>query len=829
MILTELPGVSTDAQQAPTGWHTHAVVTFNGSRDTEIRTGRNYKTKALQEIFENETPDAVAKEDAPAFIPSSYHQHDARTHAVQRDCGSFVCITGDIDKGNHSLNEVVGLVVVFAGKGTAYKVYSSAGATTDNQKWRVLIPLAVPVQFQEWQDLQRSLIKSMRAGGVELDAALTRSGQPVYLPNVPPTNRGEDGQPVFHQTQHVNGVGFDLKRSTTAARWLGAVKVEREKAAVETLRVHAAAKIKTAERAASGEGSPIDRFNDEHDVEGLLSEYGYTSGPGAHWRSPMQTTSSYGTLVSDQHWVSVSGSDRAAGLGCETKDGHSHGDAFDLFVHFEHKGDRVAALKACSPGGGSKPSPGQITAPAAPIATDDEQVEVEVEAPHLSEIALAEEFAAAAAGAFRWSPGLDWMHNQGSHWTRDIKLQRFTLAKAICKDAAQTAERPQLKAKTASAGTASAVLNLARSEPGIVTDVKEWDAHTMILNTPGDAYDLETGRPISREGLLFMQVAGVAPSTMPTPTWERFVHGIFSEDLELVEFIQRLCGYSLTGSVSEQKLFYLYGSGANGKSVFLEVLRNVAGTYSHNLPSEALMTAKHERHPTTFAALQGKRVAVSSEIEDGAHWAESRIKSLTGDATMTAHFMRQDEFTFAITHKHILAGNFKPRLKGDDFAIVRRMILVPFEQTFNGERADARLPEKLRAEYPGILQWFIEGARKWAKSGLRIPASVLDSSKDYMAEQNDIGLWMEDACEIGFLFEESTKKLYASYSIWKEELGERPQSAKAWSERLLKAHPSFKRVPRCEGSRDRGFVGLKLRSAASTSSTASTFSRWAKA
>lgn len=270
-------------------------------------------------------------------------------------------------------------------------------------------------------------------------------------------------------------------------------------------------------------------------------------------------------------------------------------------------------------------------------------------------------------------------------------------------------------------------------------------------------------------------------------------------------------GYAMTGCKTEQKLFYLYGSGANGKSVFLEVLENIAGAYAHNLPSEALMTSKHERHPTTFAALQSKRLAISSEIEDGAHWAESKIKSLTGDATMTAHFMRQDEFTFPITHKHILAGNFKPRLKGDDPAVVRRMVLVPFNQTFSGARRDDRLAEKLRAEYPGILQWFIDGARKWSESGLQIPAAVLHSSSEYMAEQNDIAMWLDDACEIGVMFEDSVANLYTSYKYWKDIQGEKAQSSKSWGDRLLAANSMFKRVPRLAGARDRGFVGLTLR------------------
>jgi putative DNA primase/helicase len=823
MSLNPLPGVSTDKDKASINWHAHTVLVFNGSRDTNIHGGRDYRTRTLEDIFEDDTPASVDKEDAPAFIPSSYKKFDARKHEVQREQGLFVCLTGDLDKGNHNLEEVAELVEAFAGPGTAYRVYSSASATDENQKWRVLIPLVEPVPFQAWQDLQWSLIKYMESEDVKLDTALTRAGQPVYLPNVPTAKRESWGEPLFHQNHTTTGQGFDLENSEIASQWLGAAEADRWEAEEEATRVRAAAKIKTAKRVAGGVGSPIDKFNDEHDVEGLMESYGYKPGPGRNWRSPMQTSSSCGTMVIDQHWISVSGSDREAGLGSATKDGHSHGDAFDLFLYFEHKGDRTAALKAWSPRGGSKPGPCRTPAPAAAVTPDNGQDspevvgegEVEAPAPHLSEIALAEEFAARGEGLFRWSPGMDWMHNKGSHWVRDIRLQRSMLAKSICKGAADTAERPQLKAKTASSSTTTSVLSLARSEPGIITDVNEWDINPMVLNTPGDAYDLSTGLPVSREGLLLIQVAGVAPTKTPTPVWDKFVNEVFGGDVDMVEFIQRLGGYALTGSVKEQKLFYLYGSGANGKSVFLEVLRSISGSYAHNLPSEALMTSKHERHPTSFAALQGKRLAISCEMDDGMHWAEAKIKSLTGDPTITARFMRGDDFEFAITHKHILAGNFKPRLKGDDFAMARRMVLVPFNQTFQGARRDDGLSEKLKGEYSGILQWFIEGARKWSESGLKIPALVLEASKEYMSQQNDIALWIEEQCEVGPMLEDTTKNLYASYVEWKAEQGEKPQAKKTWSERMENA--KFERLDRTTGSRDRGFRGLKLLKLSSSS------------
>ena len=204
------------------------------------------------------------------------------------------------------------------------------------------------------------------------------------------------------------------------------------------------------------------------------------------------------------------------------------------------------------------------------------------------------------------------------------------------------------------------------------------------------------------------------------------------------------------------------------------------------------MTSRNEGHPTMYAALQGKRLAVSSEIEDTAHWAESRIKSLTGDESLTSRRMRQDFFTFDITHKHVIAGNSRPRLKGDDFAMIRRMVLIPFRERFEGLRRDPLLPQKLKVEYPGILSWFIEGARKWAIDGLLIPSLVRRASDEYMLDQNDIALWVAECCVESKDYSERSSDLYESFREWKTRQGEVASSTKVFSPRLERLFPKKK-------------------------------------
>jgi putative DNA primase/helicase len=401
-----------------------------------------------------------------------------------------------------------------------------------------------------------------------------------------------------------------------------------------------------------------------------------------------------------------------------------------------------------------------------------------------TELELAKRFGEALRGSLRWSPGLDWLRNAGTHWERDLLLTRFNAAKDICRAAASEADSPKIATRIGTASTVNAILSLARAEDEMATPASEWDRDTMVLNTPGPAIDLETGKEVSRNGLLFTQLTTVAPERRKAERWAGFLREVFGGDAEMIEFIQRLAGYSLTGSIREQKLFFLHGSGANGKSVFLDMLRAVGGSYAYNLPAEALMSTRHSGHPTMLASLRGKRLAVSSEVEEGSHWSEARIKSLTGDETLTARYMRQDFFEFRQTAKHLVSGNYRPRLRGDDYAMTRRLVLIPFNQRFEGERRDDHLLDKLKAELPGVLQWAVDGAVKWARDGLAIPSSVLDASRQYASEQNDLELWIADCCRRDPAASAGAKPLYDSFRRWKEASGERAPSTKSFSQRL---------------------------------------------
>lgn len=332
-----------ESARALAAWRNYSVMYFDGAFNTRIGTDTRYRTLTLGEIW-NFQPTCRDKEKAPAFIPSSYNAPDARTHRIQQEKGLFVALCGDIDSGNHDVQRIDSVVRSLCGPRVARLIYSSSSATREDQRWRVIVPLAQPLGYSEWHQCQEGFFSWMEANGVRMDWSLARAAQPVFLPNVPPDRRGEDGLPVFFQSSSQIGEGL-RPTAPVFANWIakrrekgGGAEPEKEAAVLPPL-------------ANIGTNGPIDRFNASNPIEDLLRKYGYAQSPnGADWRSPHQTTSSFATTVfaeegSKPRWCSLSQSDAAVGLGAVTN-GCRWGDAFDLFTFYEHGGDRGAALAA---------------------------------------------------------------------------------------------------------------------------------------------------------------------------------------------------------------------------------------------------------------------------------------------------------------------------------------------------------------------------------------------------------------------------------------------------------------------------------------------------
>lgn len=329
----------------------HAVTLATGEPNGSPRAGTPYPTATWDDIRSLvETPAGRPKDRARLVVLSTYVEHDGRTHAVQRERGVFHGLAVDIDKGNPSLSDVVDAVQQVVG-GCRAEVYSSSSAGPDNRKWRVLIPLAEPVAGADYADTQLALFALLGQQGLECDDTLSRAAQPVYLPNVPPERRGEDGQPVFYQWRHIDAP--DLRLTNEHAVVVQRERMRAEAAAQRAAEVARAEEYKAqrlAHVAATGDDfEPIQHFKDNHTVAEMLARYGFVhkeGGRGNHWRSPLSQSGSYSTEDRGDHWVTVSNWAHAHNVGRVSSSGHRYGDAFDLYAFFEHGGDRREAVRA---------------------------------------------------------------------------------------------------------------------------------------------------------------------------------------------------------------------------------------------------------------------------------------------------------------------------------------------------------------------------------------------------------------------------------------------------------------------------------------------------
>lgn len=405
-----------------------------------------------------------------------------------------------------------------------------------------------------------------------------------------------------------------------------------------------------------------------------------------------------------------------------------------------------------------------------------------------SEDALALEYVDRNCHRLKWTEGMGWFRDSGSRWASDKLLRRFSYSRELVREVASKLSDKQqgIARKIASKATVNNIVDLACSDSRIVLSVDAWDSDPMALNTPGGVVDLRSGLIRPRAGDFFTQCTEITPDPdMPMPVTSNFLSQIFEDDEDMVEFVRRVLGYFITADRREQKIFFAHGVGSNGKSTLFDLFRWVCGTYALKIPPSVLMVQKVPAHSTELAQLRGKRIAISSELEEGSHWAEARIKELTGEETLNARVMRGDPFEFTQTQKHLIVGNFKPRLRGGDPAVVRRFVLIPFAKKFEGSELDMSLPTKLRSEAPAFLSWIIGGARDWYENGIGIPAKVQRSSQEYMETNDDIAMWLSECCvmESGSPLPKASE-LYESFADWIKSRGQFACSLRVWGERM---------------------------------------------
>jgi putative DNA primase/helicase len=381
------------------------------------------------------------------------------------------------------------------------------------------------------------------------------------------------------------------------------------------------------------------------------------------------------------------------------------------------------------------------------------------------------------------------------------------LVRQVCRSAAQEASTPAEARQIASHKKMSAVLRIAAADPRIAVPASLWDAHPMLLNTPAGVVDLTTGETRPHDpGLLISQMTTASPGS-DCPRWTAFLEEITGGDADLQAYLARLAGYCLTGSTREQVFAFLHGHGANGKSVLLQTLASIMGSYAATAAQDTFMASRGERHLTEMAGLRAARLVLVSETDDGRSWAEARIKAITGGEKLRANFMRQDHFEFTPQFKLLVAGNHRPTLNAVGEAMRRRLHLVPFTVTIPPGRRDLRLAEKLLAERDGILGWMLAGCAAWQRQGLAPPKCVTTAAEDYFEEEDLVGQWIEEWCLLGAEHKALAAQLFQSWQVWAEARGFPPGSQKSLGE-ALRARGFTPTTVR----RGRGWSGIALRS-----------------
>jgi putative DNA primase/helicase len=399
---------------------------------------------------------------------------------------------------------------------------------------------------------------------------------------------------------------------------------------------------------------------------------------------------------------------------------------------------------------------------------------------------------------FRFVPAArKWLVWSRGRWRADETGEARRAAKEIARrllvEAAQREHEEQRKRALRWALTSQseqrlrAMLTVAESEPELVLAADQLDADPWLLSVANGTLDLRTGtlRPHDPAQLISLGSEVIFDPTAACPRWLRFLEEVFDGDRELIEFVQRAAGYSLTGDTREHALFVLHGSGANGKSTLMETLERLPGGLARTSAFDTFMRTRDKGTRNDLARLQRARLVAASESGEGRRLDEATVKTLTGGDTIAARFLYGEFFEFRPEFKLWLVTNHRPRVDGDDDAIWRRLRLIPFEVSFIG-REDRNLRPTLERELPAILAWAVQGCLAWQREGLGMAGAVESATREYREDEDVLGAFIEERCELGLAEEVEAATLRTAYEAFCKELGERPLTASALGKRLAR-------------------------------------------
>jgi putative DNA primase/helicase len=315
---------------------------------------------------------------------------------------------------------------------------------------------------------------------------------------------------------------------------------------------------------------------------------------------------------------------------------------------------------------------------------------------------------------------------------------------------------------------------------------EDLDPDPWLLNVKNGTINVTTGefREHRQEDMITKTARVEYKPEADCPLWKQFIREIMDYKADVITFVQTVAGWALTGDISEQTMFILFGSGANGKSTFLNTIMYLLGDYAIATPTETFMRKNGDQYTNDIARLRGTRFVTTTEAEQGRRLSEPLIKKITGNDQMTARFLYGEFFNFTPTFKIFMATNHKPVIKGTDHGIWRRIKLIPFTTRIPEEKQDKHLELKLREEASGILNWLLEGTARWKREGLKVPVAILNATDEYRGEMDVIGNFLKEYCIQKPDISIRIRELFKAYSDWCDENNEHGVSERFFGLRL---------------------------------------------
>ncbi|OYU75474.1 MAG: hypothetical protein CFE32_14155, partial [Alphaproteobacteria bacterium PA3] len=507
-----------------------------------------------------------------------------------------------------------------------------------------------------------------------------------------------------------------------------------------------------------------------------------------------------------EHWVSQSESDAEAGLGRESANKARFGDAFDLYVHYEHNGDRHAALLAWQAEEARRQQAQVGESAEEGVGADaavyqSNTIAAVVDWSKHGDVRNAAYFADSSAGEIAYIPQQQrWMQWQNSRWAMCLNGEEVERTKEVCEAlyvaaGAKLSEDPEKGQKYVREAAQAhllprirAMLELAKSDPKLVVSASKLDAKPLLLGVGNGVVDLRRKRLLPNEPGYFITrycYADFDPSAQ-CPSWLRSLDAMFQGDTATIDAVQLLLGYTLTGYSTEEIMIFCVGFGANGKSIFGNVVAAILGDYSRTAPSQLLASRRTDDHGprNDMAMLDGARLVSINELPAGMHLDEQVVKQLAGREPISARFLHKEYFTYEPRFTPWVRTNHKPIVKGDDEGIWRRIVILPFRRTFAPHEQDPHLEGKLLRERDGILAWMVEGAQRYLREGLKLSPAMKRELAQYRTDSDMLGEFLAECTATATGARVEQKTLFLSWQNWCKDNGVQPGSKKTFTQRL---------------------------------------------